>query len=55
MLDVTVRHASAVEALPPIHADPFDRLIIAQAMSEPLRLITRDRRLAAYSDTVISW
>lgn len=55
MLDVTVRHAAAVEALPPIHADPFDRLIIAQALTEPFRLVTRDRRLAAYSDTVITW
>ncbi len=55
MLDVTAAHAVAIEALPPLHADPFDRLIVAQALSEPLRLVTRDRRLAAYSDTVISW
>lgn len=55
MLDVTAAHAAAVEDLPPHHADPFDRLLIAQSLAEPLRLVTRDRRLTAYSDTVITW
>src|SRR3546814_8944260 len=55
MLDVTAAHAAAVEDLPRLHADPFDRLIVTQALTEPLRLVTRDRRLAAYSDTVICW
>jgi PIN domain nuclease of toxin-antitoxin system len=34
------------------HRDPFDRLLIAQAISEPLRLITSDAQLCAYSDLV---
>ena len=53
LLDVTPEHACAVEALPAIHSDPFDRLIVAQALVEPLRLLTHDRDVAAYSDTFI--
>lgn len=48
MLDVTARHGLLAGALPPHHRDPFDRLFIAQAMSEGLTLVTRDGRLAAY-------
>jgi len=44
-LPVTARHAATVAALPPLHSDPFDRLLIAQAMSEPLHLVTADERL----------
>ena len=46
-------HAAKVDELPPHHRDPFDRLLVAQALQEPLRLVTADRELAAYSDTVI--
>jgi PIN domain nuclease of toxin-antitoxin system len=53
LLDVTPEHAAAVEELPDLHGDPFDRLLVAQAMSEPLRLVTHDRKVAAYSDSVI--
>ncbi len=53
LLNVTPEHASAVGHLPLLHADPFDRLLVAQALSEPLRLITHDKDVAAYSDTVI--
>lgn len=53
LLSVTPEHAAAVGTLPPHHGDPFDRLLIAQALTEPLRFVTADRRLAAYSDTVI--
>ena len=53
LLDVTPAHAAAVEDLPPLHADPFDRMLVAQALSEPLRLVTRDSQVAAYSDTII--
>jgi PIN domain nuclease of toxin-antitoxin system len=42
-----------VERLLLLHADPFDRLLIAQAVIEPLRLITHDGALAACSDTVM--
>jgi len=53
LLAVQPEHAAAVETLPPLHGDPFDRMLIAQALTEPLRLMTHDRLLAAYSDTVI--
>jgi PIN domain nuclease of toxin-antitoxin system len=53
MLNVTPQHAAGVERLPNLHADPFDRLLIAQALHEPLRLLTADAALARYSDTVI--
>ena len=52
-LSITPEHAAAVGTLPPHHGDPFDRLLIAQALTEPLRFVTADRRLAAYSTTVI--
>jgi PIN domain nuclease of toxin-antitoxin system len=39
--------------LPPIHQDPFDRLLVAQALAVPLRLVTHDQVLASYSDTVL--
>jgi PIN domain nuclease of toxin-antitoxin system len=52
-LSVTPHHALAVESLPSLHGDPFDRLLVAQALTEPLRLVTHDAALAAYSDTVI--
>jgi len=53
LLAVSPQHAAAVEQLPLHHADPFDRLLVAQALTEPLRLLTHDAKLAAYSDTVI--
>ena len=53
-LPVRAAHAAMVRNLPDIHRDPFDRLLIAQAFSEPLRLITSDGQLAAYSDLVIT-
>ena len=52
-LAVSAGHAAEVETLPRLHADPFDRMLVAQALSVPLRLLTHDHRLAAYSDTVI--
>ncbi|HTS85705.1 MAG TPA: type II toxin-antitoxin system VapC family toxin [Usitatibacter sp.] len=51
-LGVTAQHAAAVSRLPPIHGDPFDRMLIAQAISEPMALVTTDERLAAYPATV---
>jgi len=53
LLDITPEHAAAVETLPLLHRDPFDRLLVAQALAEPLRLVTHDRKVAAYSDTII--
>ncbi|MDQ0142888.1 type II toxin-antitoxin system VapC family toxin [Cupriavidus necator] len=51
-LPVRAAHAALVRNLPDIHRDPFDRLLIAQAMYEPLRLLTADGHLAAYTDLV---
>ncbi len=47
-LPVTSTHAMAVGHLPPIHKDPFDRLLVAQAESEGLLLLTGDERVASY-------
>lgn len=53
LLAVTPRHAVAVEALPELHRDPFDRMLVAQALTEPLCLVTHDGAVAAYLDTVM--
>lgn len=53
LLGVSAAHAAAVEALPAIHADPFDRLLIAQAFHEPLRLLTHDATVAKYGGAII--
>jgi len=52
-LPVTAAHAAGVTTLAPHHSDPFDRLLLAQALSEPLRLLTADAALARYSDLVL--
>lgn len=51
-LPISVRHSAAAAALPPHHRDPFDRMLIAQAMHEPMRLLTTDAQLRRYSDLV---
>ena len=53
LVPVKADHVLALEGLAPLHDDPFDRLIVATALSEPFRLLTHDARLAAYSDTVV--
>jgi PIN domain nuclease of toxin-antitoxin system len=47
-LDVTFQHAAATGKLPRHHADPFDRLLIAQALTESLTIVSHDRQLQAY-------
>lgn len=47
-LPVSARHTLAVAHLPPIHRDPFDRILVAQAESEGLRLLTSDDIVARY-------
>jgi PIN domain nuclease of toxin-antitoxin system len=42
-----------VADLPSIHGDPFDRLLIAQALAEPLRLLSRDATVASYGAMVM--
>jgi PIN domain nuclease of toxin-antitoxin system len=51
-LPISSRHAARVATLPLLHTDPFDRLLIAQAVTEPLRFMTADSALAAYGPTV---
>jgi len=51
-LPVTCAHAVAVATLPAVHADPFDRLLVAQANTEPMVLVTADERLARYPGTI---
>ena len=47
-LDVTGAHATAVDLLPPIHKDPFDRILVAQAQTEGITLLTTDEIVASY-------
>ena len=47
-LSVIAEHTLPLMILPSIHKDPFDRILIAQAMAEEMTLVTADRRLPAY-------
>lgn len=53
ILPVSPSHVLAVEDLPALHTDPFDRLLVAQALSEPMRLLTHDAQVVRYNDTII--
>jgi PIN domain nuclease of toxin-antitoxin system len=53
VLSVEWSHAAAVEAMPPHHGDPFDRLIVAQAQIERLPVVTRDAVFREYGVRVI--
>lgn len=53
VLAVEAEHAVAVEELPAHHQDPFDRILVAQSLVEPMRLMTHDPLVARYSDTII--
>lgn len=54
MLAITPQHVAALEALPPLHSDPFDRMLIAQGASEPLHFLTHDADLAPYGAHVLA-
>jgi len=54
VLAIEVAHALRVAALPPIHRDPFDRMIVAQALVEGVRVLTADSALAEYGIDVVS-
>ena len=51
-LPVSIEHAKELKALPPVHRDPFDRMLVAQAMTEPMHLLTVDAALTAYGPWV---
>jgi len=52
-LPIVNAHIAMLETLPLHHADPFDRLLVAQALAEPLILLTHDAVLGRYSDSII--
>ncbi len=53
LLPISPAHAAAIEHLPDHHADPFDRMLIAQALTEPLRLLTANALIARYGEVVL--
>jgi PIN domain nuclease of toxin-antitoxin system len=53
LLAIQAEHTLGVEDVPLIHSDPFDRLLVAQALLEPMRLLTRDAAVAQYSDSIV--
>jgi PIN domain nuclease of toxin-antitoxin system len=48
LLGINLRHTARIASLPPHHRDPFDRMLVAQAMCESMTLVSRDRELAKY-------
>ena len=55
VLPVTLHHTWRLEQLPPLHKDPFDRLLIAQALVENIVLATKDPLIRPYPDVEILW
>jgi PIN domain nuclease of toxin-antitoxin system len=53
-LAIGLAHIDRVQRLPFRHRDPFDRMLVAQAMEEGLTIVTRDRRVAAYGVPVLT-
>ena len=52
-LPVQAEHAALAGELEPIHRDPFDRLLVAQALAEDLRLVTHDKVVASYGPVAL--
>jgi PIN domain nuclease of toxin-antitoxin system len=52
-LPITVEHALRVSELPPVHADPFDRILIAQAITQTWTIVTADAVFARYPVNII--
>jgi len=48
VLDIALTHARAIEHLPPLHRDPFDRMLVVQAQIEGMTLVTRDPFVQQY-------
>ncbi len=51
LLPITLAHVTGVETLPPHHRDPFDRLLIAQAIAERMAIVSADKAFDAYGVT----
>jgi PIN domain nuclease of toxin-antitoxin system len=54
ILPISAQHAIAAGELPLIHRDPFDRMLVAQAITTPMRLVTHDKLILRYSDDFIA-
>lgn len=52
MLPITGIHAAKVAKLPPLHKDPFDRMLVAQALCEPMILYTNDEVMGPYGSFI---
>ena len=52
-ISVTAEHALKVDSLPPLHKDSFDRLLLAQARVEGMRLVTADSQITQYGDGIL--
>lgn len=53
LLSITAEHAVAVETIAPFHPDPFDRLLLAQAHLEDMRIVSHDADMASYDSRTI--
>jgi PIN domain nuclease of toxin-antitoxin system len=53
VVNIRVPHISLLEQLPPLHRDPFDRILVAQAMAEDMPLVSKDLELTHYGIRVI--
>jgi len=53
LLSIQANHVLQLAQLPAHHQDPFDRMIVAQALIEPMRLLTHDSVVARYSDAIV--
>jgi PIN domain nuclease of toxin-antitoxin system len=53
LLPVLLRHTQAIESMPHHHRDPFDRMLVAQAIVDGLTLVTADRKLTRYAATLL--
>ena len=54
LLPIEGAHALGAAALPPLHPDPFDRMLVAQAQAEGLCIVTRDPAIPAYAVPIIA-
>lgn len=55
ILPIEAKHLDYINELPLIHNDPFDRLIMAQAVTEKMILITKDEKIAKYQVVNVVW
>jgi len=53
LLSISFEHLRALDALPHLHRDPFDRLLLAQSLAEGLPIVSSDRKFAAYGAALI--